>query len=355
MRVRRAAAPSPLLPILLLLAAALPGSVARADGRIEINQASVDAQGGFPLVIASPGSYVLTSDLEVPADTQAIELATNDVHLDLNGFRISGPFTCSAIGCATGLVRGVGPRDSFGRRVTVTGGTIRGFSGICLLVLQESYVSEMFVSQCGNVGIQASDGSLVRATRVSQTGREGIVLVGDDAGFVDNVVLNTGQALATASVRGGKALGGNVCEDGGCSPPKRRFYVTALAAYTGDEADEPGTCAPGYHFASLYEILDVSQLQYVADLGHGDNGGYDLGTGPVTDATGWVRTGRFNLSANQGIGRNNCDGWSSSSSNLSGSTVTLEFVWNGTVRPTSPWKPISDFCDQTQRVWCVED
>ena len=33
------------------------------DGRTEINQAIVDAAGGFPFTISSPGSYVLTSDL----------------------------------------------------------------------------------------------------------------------------------------------------------------------------------------------------------------------------------------------------------------------------------------------------
>ena len=46
-----------------------------ADGVIEINQADVEANGGFPYVISEPGSYMLTGNLSVPDEnTSAIEV-----------------------------------------------------------------------------------------------------------------------------------------------------------------------------------------------------------------------------------------------------------------------------------------
>lgn len=63
------------------LACSLP---AGADGRIEINQASVEAAGGFPFTITEPGSYVLTGPLTVPAETSGLVIATSNVTIDLN-------------------------------------------------------------------------------------------------------------------------------------------------------------------------------------------------------------------------------------------------------------------------------
>ena len=73
------------------------------DGVIEINQAAALAGGitpcdapGFPVTISQPGSYRLTSNLIVPdAATNGIQITANDVTLDLNGFSIIGPNTCT--------------------------------------------------------------------------------------------------------------------------------------------------------------------------------------------------------------------------------------------------------------------
>ena len=66
-----------------------------ADGVTEINQASVEAAGGFPYVISEPGSYTLSGNLTVPDEnTNAIEVEAPDVTVDLNGFAIIGPVKC---------------------------------------------------------------------------------------------------------------------------------------------------------------------------------------------------------------------------------------------------------------------
>ena len=77
----------------------ISNSVVASDGRIEINQVSITEAGGFPFTIDKAGSYVLTSDLVVPASTDGLIIDANGVNIDLNGFSISGPATCSPGNC----------------------------------------------------------------------------------------------------------------------------------------------------------------------------------------------------------------------------------------------------------------
>src|ERR1700736_4647436 len=60
-----------------------------------ISQGSVMNAGGFPFKIAKPGSYRLASNLAVPANVDAIDISADNVNLDLNGFTIAGPVTCT--------------------------------------------------------------------------------------------------------------------------------------------------------------------------------------------------------------------------------------------------------------------
>ena len=79
------------------LTAALALTLQAADGVIEINQAIVEANGGFPYVISEPGSYKLSGNLTVPDEnTTAIEVGAHGVTVDLNGFAIIGPVQCTA-------------------------------------------------------------------------------------------------------------------------------------------------------------------------------------------------------------------------------------------------------------------
>jgi hypothetical protein len=80
-----------------LLVAAPP--VWAVDGVTEINQTTITASGGFPYSISTSGSYRLTSNVTVPdVNTTAIVITAPGVTLDLNGFAILGPVTCSGDG-----------------------------------------------------------------------------------------------------------------------------------------------------------------------------------------------------------------------------------------------------------------
>ena len=75
---------------LLTLALALP--VFAVDGVLEISQACAETTGcfagdgvGFPVEITAGGSYVLTSDLQLAVDLDAVSIDASPVTLDLNG------------------------------------------------------------------------------------------------------------------------------------------------------------------------------------------------------------------------------------------------------------------------------
>src|SRR5215472_5508177 len=69
---------------------------------IQINQATIAASGnrstgGFPFTITQPGSYILTGNIVVSLGG-GIEIASDNVTIDLNGFTISGPVRCTGKG-----------------------------------------------------------------------------------------------------------------------------------------------------------------------------------------------------------------------------------------------------------------
>src|SRR5262245_11425475 len=91
---------------LLALLGAAP--ILATDGVIEINQAKVVANGGFPFTISQPGSYRLTSNLTAAGvagpGTNLVVINANNVSLDLNGFAIIG---LASIGSPTVTSTGV--------------------------------------------------------------------------------------------------------------------------------------------------------------------------------------------------------------------------------------------------------
>jgi hypothetical protein len=127
--------------LLMLLGTAAPTHA--GDGVIEINQAKALAGGvtpgdaeGFPVTLSEAGSYRLTGNLTLPdADTNGIEIGTDHITVDLNGFAVIGPAvctwthdppttSCSSTGSGSGITG-----DSSGfppENITILNGTVRG-------------------------------------------------------------------------------------------------------------------------------------------------------------------------------------------------------------------------------------
>src|ERR1700682_4504928 len=83
--------------VLVALATVLvPACVFAVDGVVLINQSTVLAAGGFPYRITQPGSYKLSGNLQAKdQNTDVIEISSDNVTIDLNGFSITGTAVCS--------------------------------------------------------------------------------------------------------------------------------------------------------------------------------------------------------------------------------------------------------------------
>jgi hypothetical protein len=88
----------------------------------------------------------------------------------------------------------------------------------------------------------------------------------------------------------------------------RQYYLTPTL-FTGNTITN--ACAPGCHFASIWEIADPSGLKYTTlgltslDRGSGPPTAFDLFG--ISEAIGWVRTG-YNASSTEPPGQANCNG-----------------------------------------------
>jgi hypothetical protein len=199
------------------LAATLASPALAGDGRIEINQASVTAAGGFPFSISQPGSYVLTSDLVVAsAGTTGIQINTADgVTLDLNGFTIRGPVTCShssesyyEASLLTCSGSGSGDGISGGSATWIRNGHVRGFGRYGISagggLSSHAVVEDVRVEQNAQGGIYLVNGT-VRRVNVTRNGGDGItnVAAGDASSATviedSNIAFNKGDGIGLAA------------------------------------------------------------------------------------------------------------------------------------------------------------
>ena len=134
------------------------------------------------------------------------------------------------------------------------------------------------------------------------------------------------------------------------SASQRGYYLTQ-GSYDGSEALT--ACADGYHMASLWEILDPSNLKYNTDLGYTQD---DSGQGPPSSifSGGWVRTG-FSSYASTTPGEGNCNAWTSSDSGHRGTWAHLPDDWTAGGEDMHVWEVYTGLCHQSGYVWCVED
>lgn len=105
---------------------------------------------GFPVSINQPGSYRLSGNLTVPAGVNGIELNSDDVTLDLNGFRMAGS--------------GIGIRDPGShQRNAVSNGVLSGFGiGIHLQNAPYSIVRDIRTTNVSGISIVVGEHSLVQ-------------------------------------------------------------------------------------------------------------------------------------------------------------------------------------------------
>ena len=126
------------------------------------------------------------------------------------------------------------------------------------------------------------------------------------------------------------------------------YYLTRDPAPNGLQALT--ACAPGYHMASLWEILDPSQLRYDVDLGAARD---DSGHGPPSFLEGLIRTG-YNGNTNLTAGQANCDHWQSNDPGHYGTYAQLPESWVAG-QDIHVWQVGLTSCASAARVWCVQE
>lgn len=264
-------------PALLAVAClALIAMPARAvDGVLEIHQACV-ATGcfpgdgpGFPVEIAEPGSYRLTSNLQVPdEDTTGIEVTVELVTIDLNGFAIRGVTQCSVTECSP-AGDGTGIDGSSGHsNVRVRNGSVESMGASGIHLAAGSSVEDVHAASNGGTGIVAerivdsvslanggtgigsdqngategciarlnhgdgirSTGVVVNSASFSNSGsgivsslagvirgnvvadNDGLGLeLGPTSGYADNTLISNNGGSSNPQVSGGIELGTNIC------------------------------------------------------------------------------------------------------------------------------------------------
>jgi hypothetical protein len=136
-----------------------------ADGVIEINQAIALAGGvngdlvadaaGFPVRITEAGSYRLTGNLAIPLGSSGIQIDAINVTLDLGGFVVGGPNSCTGYpttSCAYSTANPAIASEQF--LVVVRNGSILSSEGIGIALLgASSEVDQVRVLGCGGTGI----------------------------------------------------------------------------------------------------------------------------------------------------------------------------------------------------------
>jgi hypothetical protein len=160
---------------LLALFALAPTVPAHAAGEIIITHAKALAgnvtpgdTAGYPVTISLPGSYILASNLIVPANKTGILIKLSFVTIDLNGFTMQGS------GVATFGIQG--SFTSATNSATIKNGTITGFKSDGISGGGQFWsIEEMRVVRNGGHGISAGDEALVRSSTSAENGFYGVV------------------------------------------------------------------------------------------------------------------------------------------------------------------------------------
>ncbi len=186
---------------------------------------------------------------------------------------------------------------------------------------------------------------------ITPTTAKGDLLVEDGADVVRLPAGTDGQVLMANS--------GATEGVGWSALSTRRLYYLAKSDFNAGEwtgVIAQQACGSGFHMASIWEILDPSNLSYASTRSDAVTAD-DSGTGPPVDKYGWVRTG--NASSSTGDwGVANCSSWTTKADSTYGTQVGLPGSWvhtgdrDGTIEP---WEMSVEDCKYGYSVWCIED
>ncbi|MCA9306598.1 MAG: right-handed parallel beta-helix repeat-containing protein [Phycisphaerales bacterium] len=165
-------------------------SLDEVEPRVAINATNTPGDSNSVYRISQPGSYYLTGNVTAPAGDSAIEVASSDVTVDLNGFALFGE-----VGSMDGVTVNPGTRQ-----VLITNGSISDFDGYGVQSDGALTTAEhLRVDGCGLTGILLNglDANVVRDCIVGNNGTEGIDVSGQRSQILRCVAVNnSGYGIA---------------------------------------------------------------------------------------------------------------------------------------------------------------
>ncbi|GAB4114040.1 MAG: hypothetical protein Tsb0027_02120 [Wenzhouxiangellaceae bacterium] len=202
----------------MLAVAGFAGSSHAVDGVFELNEACASIgcvtgdTSGFPITITNPGSYRLTSNLATgSAATTLIEVTASNVSIDLNGFSLIGPVSCSGseLTCTTSGA-GIGI-DALGQEnIVIRNGSIAGMGNDGLQVGVGALLEDLVVAENGNIGINAqSAGAVLQRLAVRENGGIGVALGFGSSYLMDSTVFNNADQGVFGGFCGNVLMVGN--------------------------------------------------------------------------------------------------------------------------------------------------
>lgn len=119
--------------------------LAELEPRTAINSVNTPGVGAAVYTITQPGSYYLTGDVMVPTNKIGIHIATDDVWIDLCGFRV---FSSGALANA-----GITSESSL-KNISIRNGTIEGVAGNGVAYSGDvGRFSDLIIRNCGSIGL----------------------------------------------------------------------------------------------------------------------------------------------------------------------------------------------------------
>ena len=205
-------------------------TLSQIEPRTPVDAVHTPGNSANEFIISQPGSYYFTTNVFGASSQNGINIAANDVTLDLNGFSLIGPSTAdSAIVIASGTSNSI-----------VKNGTISGWGTLDdgVLSLGNNVNLENLNVSAGSVGIQCSgDGSVIKNCTISHAGQWGVYLSGSNCliscnYFIENNTGNNGNGAALFVNSANNAVEDNHVT--GSSPSGFGILVNGIAGITNN-------------------------------------------------------------------------------------------------------------------------
>ena len=192
-----------------------PGPVASTNKTLEEVEPRTPLAGPGLITIGEPGSYYLTGNIE--ATGTAVQITTDGVTLDLNGYTIEGPggIDIGSFGIQIDLSRAIA------RPVVILNGTVTNFGRAGIVSTQELdelVLSDLTISRC-EVGVQTAARARIERVAANVNDTDGFSLSGQSVIRASTARSNGGtgfrvqagslhECLADANAGDGFSLGG---------------------------------------------------------------------------------------------------------------------------------------------------